>query len=312
MLSKSAGIKPYSIKDVKRRLLDSDTFLGYLFLVPAFLFLGVLIVYPVLSAIRQSFFNTNYLTGIDNFVGLKNFISIFQDQIFWKALRVDIIWTAGSVVFQLILGLLAALMISKESPLKKAVRSILLTPYVIPIISLTLLFKWMLNDTYGIITNFLVSLNLMPQGGSLLIAPKTALITVIAVNVLRSFPFCMVNYLGTIQSIPQDHYEAAMIDGANALQEFWYITLPALKGITLSLIILRTIWEFNAFDMIYLMTEGGPAQSTQHLPLLIYTESIGMFNFGRASAISVVMGVILVMMIVFFTKLFQEKEKIAK
>lgn len=297
-------------KNRLQRLFNNDTFLGNLFLFPALLFLGLLIAYPVLSAIRQSFFNTNFITGSDKFIGFDNFISIFKDKTFWKALKVDIIWTFGSVGFQMLLGLLAALMITKESGLNKIVRSILLTPYVIPIISLTLIFRWMLNDTYGIITSFLVKMNLMEQGSSLLANPELALPTVIAINVLRSFPFCMVNYLGTIQSIPQDQYEAAMIDGTSGFQQFIYITLPSLKGITLSILVLRTIFEFNSFDMIYLLTEGGPAQATQHLPILIYTESIGMFNFGRASAISVVMGIILGIMIVVFTRLFSRKGRV--
>ena len=137
----------------------------------------------------------------------------------------------------------------------------------------------------------------------------TALPTVIAVNVLRSFPFCMVNYLGGIQAISQDQFEAAMIDGANSWQKFRYITLPSLKPITYSLLVLRMIWEFNAFDMIYLMTAGGPAQSTQHLPILIYTEAVGMFNFGRASAMSILMGIILIVMIVLFSRISKGKEK---
>lgn len=295
---------------MRRKLTNNDNFLGYLFLAPALLFLGLLIIYPVMSAIIQSFYNTNYISGSNSFIGLDNFISIIHDKIFWKALYVDVVWTVGSVGFQLLLGLLAASLISRESTVNKVIRSILLTPYVIPIISLALLFRWMLNDTYGIITSFLVRSNVLVQGGSLLANTKLALPTVIAVNILRSFPFCMVNYLGTIQSISQDPYEAAMIDGANAWQKFRFITLPHLKGITLSLLILRMIFEFNSFEMIYLLTEGGPAQATQHLPILIYTESIGLFNFGRASALSVVMGIILVMMITAFTRLFSRKGEV--
>ena len=300
--------KPFS--PMRRKLTNNDNFLGYLFLTPALLFLGLLIIYPVMSAIIQSFYNTNYISGSNSFIGLDNFISIVHDKIFWKALYVDVVWTVGSVGFQLLLGLLAASLISRESTVNKVIRSILLTPYVIPIISLALLFRWMLNDTYGIITSFLVRSNVLVQGGSLLANTKLALPTVIAVNILRSFPFCMVNYLGTIQSISQDPYEAAMIDGANAWQKFRFITLPHLKGITLSLLILRMIFEFNSFEMIYLLTEGGPAQATQHLPILIYTESIGLFNFGRASALSVVMGIILVMMITAFTRLFSRKGEV--
>ena len=293
----------------KKRLLNNDLFLGYLFLLPTFICLGCLILFPVLQTIKQSFFDTNYITGNNNFIGLGNYLDVLQDGVFLKALKIDVIWTLGSVAFQMLLGLLTALLISKDTRMNTIIRSILLTPYVIPIISLVLLFQWMLNDTYGILTNFFVNIGVLEQGGSLLASPVTALPTVIAVNVLRSFPFCMVNYLGGIQAISQDQFEAAMIDGANSWQKFRYITLPSLKPITYSLLVLRMIWEFNAFDMIYLMTAGGPAQSTQHLPILIYTEAVGMFNFGRASAMSILMGIILIVMIVLFSRISKGKEK---
>lgn len=293
----------------KKRLFNNDLFLGYLFLLPTFICLGCLIVFPVFQTIKQSFFDTNYISGSNSFIGLNNYISVLKDGAFLKALKIDIIWTIGSVVFQMILGLLTAMLISKDTRMNKIIRSILLTPYVIPIISLVLLFQWMLNDTYGIITNFLVNIGVLRQGASLLASTATALPTVIAVNVLRSFPFCMVNYLGGIQSISQDQFEAAMIDGANGWQKFWFITLPSLRPVTYSLLILRIIWEFNAFDMVYLMTSGGPAQSTQHLPILIYTEAVGMFDYGRASAMSILMGVMLVFMILLFSKLNRMGER---
>lgn len=287
----------------KKRLLYNDSFLGYLFLLPTFIFLGGLILLPVLKTIQQSFFESNFVSKTNHFIGLSNYISVLKDDAFLNALFVDVIWTIGSVVFQMLFGLLTAMLISKDNKANKVVRSVLLTPYVIPIISLVLLFQWMLNDTYGILTSFFVKIGLLKQGGSLLASPNTALITVIAVNVLRSFPFCMVNYLGGIQSIPEAQFEAAIIDGANSWQKFRYITLPALKPVTYSMLLLRTIWEFNSFDMIYLMTGGGPAQSTQHLPILVYTEAVGMFNFGRASAISILMGIILVVMALIFNKI---------
>ena len=287
----------------KKRLLNNDLFLGYLFLLPTFICLGCLIIFPVFQTIQQSFLDSGFISGTDKFVGFKNYISVLKDPTFWKALRVDFIWSVGSVAFQMLFGLLTAVLISKDTRMNKVIRSILLTPYVIPIISLVLLFQWMLNDTYGLLTSILVKLGWLQQGGSLLANPKTALATVIAVNVLRSFPFCMVNYLGGIQSIPQDQFEAAMIDGANGWTKFRYITLPSLKPITYSLLALRLIFEFNAFDLVYLMTAGGPAQSTQHMPILIYTEAVGMFNFGRASAMSMLMGIILIVMVLALSRL---------
>lgn len=292
----------------KKRLLNNDLFLGCLFLLPTFIFLGCLIIIPVIQTIGQSFFDSSYVSGSDNFIGFANYIDVLSDDTFLKSLWIDIVWTVCSVAFQMLFGLLTAVLISKDTKVNKVIRSILLTPYVIPIISLVLIFQWMLNDTYGILTSFLVKIGVLEQGASLLASPSTALATVIAVNVLRSFPFCMVNYLGGIQAISKDQFEAAMIDGANSWQRFRYITLPSLKKITYSLLTLRMIFEFTAFDMIYLMTSGGPAQSTQHLPILIYTEAMGMFNFGRASAMSVLMGLVLVVMLIVLSALNRKEE----
>ncbi len=270
-----------------------DNFIGLLFVVPSLMFLAVLIVFPVVRTAIQSFFVSDYFSGKSKFVGLGNYASILSDSTFWKALYVDAIWTVGSLAGQLLVGLGVALLINKKSKFMVVIRTLLLVPYIIPVVAMCLTFRWMLNDTYGIISKLLNSIGLLDYGSSLFSQASTALPTVILINVYRAFPFVMICYWAALQAIPIDIYEAVNIDGASAWQRFRYITLPGLKEITLTLLIIRTIWNFNYYDLIYLLTQGGPAQTTQHLPILIYTEAMGMFNFNGAAAISMLMGLIL-------------------
>ncbi len=291
-----------------KQRITGDNAVKIYFLIPSLLFLLVLILYPVLSAIAQSFIKSDYFSGISAFIGFENYLKVLKQPEFWDALKVDLIWTIGTIIGQFTLGLLAALLINRPGRVMVVVRSILLVPYIIPAISLTLVFRWMLNDTYGIITHFLTALGLQSLNFSLLSMPNYALLVVILVEIYRTFPFLMICYWASLQAIPQELYEAADIDGANGWRQFLYVTLPNLKTITLTLLILRTIWEFNYFDVIYLLTKGGPAQATQHLPILVYTQSMGMFNFGLASAISIIMGLILTGFIIFYLKVFGKEE----
>jgi multiple sugar transport system permease protein len=291
-----------------RQRMTGDHAVKVYFLIPSVLFLVALILYPVFSAIVQSFVKSDYFAGTATFVGFENYLKVFGRLEFWNALKVDVIWTIGCIIGQFALGLVAALLISRPGRAMVAVRSILLIPYIIPAISLTLVFRWMLNDTYGIITHILTNLGIQAADTSLLSMPGYALMVVMLVEVYRTFPFLMICYWASLQAIPQDLYEAAGIDGANGWQQFLYITLPNLKTITLTLLILRTIWEFNYFDVIYLLTKGGPAQATQHLPILVYMQSMGMFDFGTATAISIIMGLILTAFIIFYLKIFGKEE----
>lgn len=292
----------------KRSLRSKDDFIGFLFVIPALLFLILLIVYPVVTTAIKSFFTTNYFTNVSRFVGLKNYINVLKDGVFWRAFGVDVIWTVGSLAGQLLLGLFAALLINKPSKFMVVIRTMLIVPYIIPVVAMSLTFRWMLNDTYGIISQALCNMGLLAHGSSLFSQMSTALPTVILINVYRAFPFAMICYWAALQSIPKDIYEAASIDGATGWKKFIYITFPNLKTITLTLLVIRTIWNFNYFDLIYLLTQGGPAQSTQHLPILIYTQAMGMFNFNIASTIAMLMGMFLAVTIVIYIKVFGKEQ----
>lgn len=267
---------------------------GLIFATPAIFFLVVLIIYPIIYNIWVSFFNVDYFSGKFSFVGLGNYIQEIKDPAFWKALSVDVVWTIGSVAGQLIVGLLAALLINKEVKGISVFRTLLLIPYILPIVSTTLTWKWLLNDLWGILSYWLQKLHLILPDTSPLSDVHWALPVVILISIWRFFPFAMIVYWAALRGIPKEEYEASGIDGASSFQTFLYITLPHLKGTTLVLLILRSIWTFNYFDLIYLVTAGGPAQATQHLPILIYMKSMGEFKFGSAAAIAIMSGLVFI------------------
>jgi len=281
---------------------------GILFATPAIIFLVVLIIYPILYNAWVSFYNVDYFTDTYTFVGLENYVNEIKDPAFGRALWVDVLWTVGSVAGQLIIGLLAALLINKELKGISVFRSILLIPYILPIVTVTLTWKWLLNDLWGIVSYWLQQLQLILPDTSPLSDMNWALPIVIIISIWRFFPFAMIVYWAALRGIPKEEYEAAGIDGASLWQSFLYVTLPHLKGTTFVLLILRSIWTFNYFDMIQLITAGGPAQATTHLPILIYQRSMGQFKFGSAAAIAIMSGLVFIAFAWLYLRM-QEKEE---
>lgn len=281
--------------------------LGYFFIIPTIAFLLFLVLVPVMYTIYLSFQTQNVYTGDIAFCGLKNYEKALNSSEFWNALKVDVIWTASSVILQLIIGLGLALLINKDKPGIQIYRNLLLMPYVVPVIAIALSWRWMLNESYGILTHFLNIIGLVGEGATPLSTINGALIVVVIMAVWRGAPFVMIFYWAALRSIPLQIYEAAKVDGANAIKRFFYVTLPNLRTVTITLLILRTIWTFNYFDLIYLTTNGGPSNGTQHLPILVYRQSIGRLNFGYAAALSVLMVIILMLIISVYLKVSKEE-----
>ncbi len=274
---------------------------------PVLIFFLALVLLPVLYATFLSFHTQNVFRGTLKFVVLKNYVEAFRSPDFWQAFVVDIIWTVASVGLQLLVGLALALLINSDRFGIKAFRSFLLIPYVVPVIAIALSWRWLLNESYGILSVALENLGLLESGNTVLAKPKGALATVIIMSVWRAAPFVMIFYWAALKSIPAQLYEVADIDGASPTQKFRYVTLPQLRTVTVTLTILRTIWTFNYFDLIYLTTGGGPANATQHLPILIYRESIGRLRFGYASSLSVLMVIFLMVSVVAYLRVAGEQ-----
>lgn len=276
--------------------------LAIAFVAPAVLFLAIFVMYPVFYNIYLSFTDANLLKKNTSFVWLKNYKRLFSDPMFWKYAYNTLIWTVFSVIGQLALGLAIALVINRKMRGGTLLRSFLLIPYVIPAVTLALVTKWVLNGDYGIVSLLLQKAGAIAHRQSLLALPKGAMAALIIVNIWRSYPFPMLIYWAALKSIDPELYEAGKMDGAGTMRLFWHITLPMLKNTTIVLLVLRIIWTATYFDLIRMVTGGGPAGSTMHLPIMIYQASFGTFQTGYASAISVVLGALLFVCIVFYVK----------
>lgn len=277
--------------------------LGILFIIPTVLFLAVFILYPVLYNVWLSFTDAKLLKSTTSFIGLDNYKKLFSNTVFPKYLWNTVVWTSFSVIGQLLVGFALALLInSKTLRYGTAFRSFLLIPYVVPAVALALVTKWILNGDYGIASTWLQTLGVLGHRQSLLALPNTAMAILIIINIWRSYPFPMLIYWAALKGIDNGLYEAAYVDGAGKFKSFLYITLPHMKDPTIVLAVLRIVWTATYFDLIWMVTGGGPAGSTTHLPIMIYQASFGTFQSGYASSISVVMGIMLFICVAFYVK----------
>ena len=249
-------------------------------------FLVAFVGYPVVDAIRLSVLEIDFVSGAERFVGAKNYLEIVHSPKFVPILVNTLVWSVGSLIGQFVLGLAAALCINQDLPGMRLVRSILLVPYVVPVITVALFWRWMLDGTYGIVSYALQSAALLDVNQSPLALPNGAMASVIIANVWRGFSFVMISYWAALQNVPRDQYEAARVDGANFWQEFRYVTLPNLGEVTRTLIVLRVIWTVTYFDLVWLITKGGPGGTTEHWPIWIYQETMGFFRFGYGAALA--------------------------
>ncbi|MGM8364287.1 carbohydrate ABC transporter permease [Virgibacillus sp. W0181] len=261
----------------------------YTFLLPAGLFLLVFLVYPILFNINLSFRDvdiSNLIEGERQLVGLTNYITVLKDPLFLKALINSVLFTLGTIIFSTGIGFAFALYFNKSFPGSKWMRSVLLIAWMTPIIIIGTIFRWILSGENGIINDILMNIGFISDPIYWLTDTKTALLSIIITNIWISIPFSMVILLSGLQALPSTIYEAVKIDGANRFQQFFHITLPLMKPTLLVLLMLGVIFTFKVFDLIYIMTAGGPADATQVIPFLAYQLSFGMYRFGEGAALS--------------------------
>ncbi len=234
---------------------------------------------------------------------------IFQEKQFWRSVNFGVIFTFFSVVLQLLVGLGLALLLNEDLKGRGLARGLLILPWAVPVIVSAYLWRWMLNNVYGILNWILIWVRILDTPVLWLGKVDLARISVILVNVWRGYPFVMIVLLAALQGIPEQLYEAAKIDGASAWQRFRYITLPGIKMAIAIVIILRTIWIFNWFDLIWLLTGGGPARSTSVLPIEIYLRSFLEYRMGEAASMAVIEFLILIVMVTVLFQFLMRREK---
>jgi multiple sugar transport system permease protein len=261
---------------------------------PVAILLAVILIWPILQGIALSFFNTrilNYQAG--KFIGLANFNALFQDEYFWNSLRVTAIYGAASVIVTYALGLGFALLLNRDFKGRGFVRMIFILPWAIPEVVAVLIFAWMLDPQFGVGNYLLMMIGVIDQPQAWLSQSHLALPALVALTAWQQFPLAMLILLAGLQTIPEEQYEAAKMDGAGALTRFVHVTLPGLRSVNVILILLLILNSFRRVTMIYAMTRGGPARSTETLSVLTYNTAFEYQRVGYAAAVGTVLLVIL-------------------
>lgn len=268
----------------------------YIFIAPNMIVFTVFIFVPILFAFYISLTEWS-LIGTPEFIGLGNYLAMAQDDQFWRSLYNTLIYTIGTVPTSIALGLLVALGLNRKLPGRALLRSVFFVPVIISLVAVALIASWMFNDNYGVINAALevVGLEGVPWLSSAIWAMPSLIITTLWIRM----GFCMVIYLAALQSIPVELYQAAQVDGANSWRQFRHITWPLLGPTTFLLLILNVIYSLHVFDLIYVMTGGGPGFSTTVLVQYIYQMAFQESQMGYASAVGVVLYVMLLIFTVF-------------
>jgi ABC-type sugar transport system permease subunit len=290
----------------------ADNRIGILFIVPFVVAALVFMVYPVLESVRLAFYQHNPLNpDASVFVGLENFRTIFDDPLFWQSFRQAAIWTGCSIVLQTVIGVLLALLL--HLPLRgiSIFRGLLLFPYIVPTVVIALILQWMLNPDIGVVNWSLRGAGLIDENIYWLATPSMAMLSTIMLNVWKYTPFVTICVLARLQTIPLELYDAAKVDGAGPLRRFVDITLPQLAEVLVVVVIFRTIWTFNKFEEIYLLTKGGPGTSTFNLAIYSFEQSVASLKMGVGAATGVVMMVMLSLGSIIYLRVsgFGEDEK---
>jgi multiple sugar transport system permease protein len=272
----------------------SDRTVGLLFIAPFAVTALFFMVYPIVEAIRMAFYSYNPLRpDLSAFVGLSNFAYIFDDPLFWDSFRQATVWTVLSILLQTVFGVGMAMLLHQALPGISVFRGLLLFPYIVPTVVIALIWRWIFNPEIGVVNHALLGVGVISQPIYWLSTPSMAMASTIMLNVWKYTPFVVICVLARLQSVPLELYDAAKVDGAGAFRRFLDVTLPQLREVLIVVIVFRTIWTFNKFEEIYLLTKGGPGTSTFNLAVYAFEQSIANLRLGIGAATGVVMMIML-------------------
>ncbi len=296
---------------IRRIIKDKEKLLGYLFVLPAVLYMLILVGYPIIYNISLSFQNVNVMTvknGIKEFVGFQNYIDLFQEGTIQIAMKNTFLFTIRSLFFQFTLGFSLALLFNKKFKTSKPIRGLMLISWMMPMVVTSLLFKFMLSPSNGIINNILVWLHVIDHPINWLIESKTALWGIVMANAWVGIPFNITLLTTGLTNIPDELYESASIDGATSIKKFWHITLPLLKPAIMSVLMLGFIYTFKVFDLVFVMTNGGPINATELLSTYAYKLSFKSYSFSQGATVATVLFACLLIVSFLYLTLIKEDE----
>ena len=274
--------------------------LPYLFSAAAMVYLMVFLAWPVVNSVRLSTTDARLVApNAGESVGLANYADILGDSRFFETLRTTVVYAAATVVGSIVVGIFGAVLLNRSFRGRGAARAVLIFPWAAPTVAAALIFTWIFNQSNGVLNYFTGLLGLEPTGWTN--DPDWALFSVIAASIWKVFPFVMLVVLAAMQSIPDEHYEAAKLDGADALSTFKGIVLPQIMPTVRVVALLMTIWSFRRFEMIWLLTKGGPLRKTNTIVVDVFREGFLNSELGSASALGTIgLGLSLFVTVVFF------------
>ena len=282
------------------RFFSRSSVQGYAFVLPAFIVLFALTGYPVIYNMVLSLFKIGY--GKQTFVGLANYLKAFTSIGFLEVVKNTLIWTVVNMAVMMVLGMAAALAINRNVKGKTTFQAVLLIPWVIPFVVSGIMWAFLFHPRWGAINDILLRLRLIKEPLLILGIPATALFGVMLAYIWKVYPFVTVLILAGLKSIPEVLYDAAAIDGADGLKSFRYVTLPALRTILSTILLVVGIWTFNTFDLIYVMTGGGPIYASETVAMRIYKFAFSDFRFGLSAATSLIASALLIIASFFYLR----------
>jgi len=277
-----------------------NRWLAWVFLAPAMILVAVLMYYPMIGTVLESLYATSFINPDPTFVGLALYRKLFASDNFTTIVWNSCVWTLFVVLLQNLFGFAVALLLNRNLPTSGLVRALVLLPWVLPGVVAAILWRFMYDPQLGLINSFLIRLGLGEPGIAWLAESSTAMGAAIVAAVWKGFPFSTVVYLAGLQSVDREQIEAAIIDGAGAFRRLIHVVVPSMREVIGINLVLTTILTFNYFDMIWVLTRGGPQNATHIFPTKIYELGFGQFRFGDAATYGVFSILVLAVLILLY------------
>ena len=276
---------------------------AWLLIIPAFIFIGIIIFYPMVMAFYTSLHQVDLTRKAQGmpFIGFKNYIDILKSSGFWASINRTAYFTVVSIAIEMVIGFLIALLLNQKFWARGILRSLLLVPWALPITVDAIMWKWIFNANYGAFNALLKQIGLIDSYRGWLTRPWSAMHCVIVADVWKITPLVALLLLAGLQTIPREMYEAATVDGASWWRSLFSITLPLLKPTLTVVLVMRTLDAFRVFDIVYIMTSGGPANATKVISFMTYQEAFKFLNFGRGSALAYLITLIVALLAYIYT-----------
>lgn len=292
------------IEKIKAKI-SQDPIFGYLLSAPLVIWVVFTLIYPLVQAVNLSFMNVGFVGSEGSYVGLRNYVGILQSKEFWSSFLKSSVWAGANVSLQVVFAFVMALILNQDFKGERFIRNWIVLPWVLPTIILAIMWRWILDPSFGILNFTLQRIGLTSSPILFLASKDNAMVTTIFINTWRWFPFFGIVILAALQTVPVQLYEAAEIDGASSLQKLFYITLPVILPVLKVIVLIGFLWAINIFDTIWLLTRGGPSDATTTLPIFVYDKGFQDFRISEASTVAVFMFILLLIFgLVYLRRIF--------